>query len=472
MSVDQLYQTTTPYESLADLLGRLLNPDAAAGEGLYWGGALTSGEAFPAFLALVQDDSGRLWPCGASSSIPIDFSETSGTLSLFLIPFDSSELPSYVTGKIGAFSLVATASSLNDALELGSGSVTDSAFTSFTEAAGVRVDALAIGSGTDDDIYLYARNGDANQPGLRYQASGDQWQYSNDGSTWYAFGTAAGSVASVFGRTGAVVAETGDYTAAQVGAAPTSRTISAGTGLTGGGDLSADRALAIDAGGVDTTQLANNAVTLAKLQQISTDKLLGRATSGTGAVEEIACTAAGRALLDDADAAAQRATLGLYAKGSTAPGSPSDGDLWYDTGNQILWVYNGTVERWLQAESQTLSLSPNLLPPYASTSNNTLTGALPYNFDIRLDSIRVNCFGAAGTWDGSNYWRFNFYVYTTLLGYVDKQSVYFSDLVFTSGTLINTTTTPYLRCDVVKTGSPGNLTDLMSVSAQFRLAKK
>lgn len=44
---------------------------------------------------------------------------------------------------------------------------------------------------------------------------------------------------------------------------------------------------------------------------LSADKLLGRATSGAGAVEEIDCTAAGRALLDDADAAAQRATLGV-----------------------------------------------------------------------------------------------------------------------------------------------------------------
>lgn len=43
---------------------------------------------------------------------------------------------------------------------------------------------------------------------------------------------------------------------------------------------------------------------------LATDKLLGRATAGTGAVEEITCTAAGRALLDDADAAAQLATLG------------------------------------------------------------------------------------------------------------------------------------------------------------------
>lgn len=43
----------------------------------------------------------------------------------------------------------------------------------------------------------------------------------------------------------------------------------------------------------------------------ATDRVLGRATAGAGAAEEIACTAAGRALIDDADAAAQRATLGL-----------------------------------------------------------------------------------------------------------------------------------------------------------------
>lgn len=41
------------------------------------------------------------------------------------------------------------------------------------------------------------------------------------------------------------------------------------------------------------------------------DRLLGRSSAGAGAVEEITCTAAGRALLDDADASAQRATLGI-----------------------------------------------------------------------------------------------------------------------------------------------------------------
>jgi hypothetical protein len=61
-----------------------------------------------------------------------------------------------------------------------------------------------------------------------------------------------------------------------------------------------------------TTALADDAVTYAKLQNVSaTDRLLGRSSAGAGNVEEIPLTAAGRALLDDTDAAAQRTTLGL-----------------------------------------------------------------------------------------------------------------------------------------------------------------
>ena len=62
--------------------------------------------------------------------------------------------------------------------------------------------------------------------------------------------------------------------------------------------------------GLPTAGLVDDAVTYAKIQNVSvTDKVLGRSTAGAGDVEEIACTAAGRALLDDANAAAQRATL-------------------------------------------------------------------------------------------------------------------------------------------------------------------
>lgn len=65
-------------------------------------------------------------------------------------------------------------------------------------------------------------------------------------------------------------------------------------------------------GTISTSEIADDAVTYAKIQNVTaTDKILGRSTSGAGAVEEISCTSAGRALLDDADAAAQRTTLGL-----------------------------------------------------------------------------------------------------------------------------------------------------------------
>lgn len=58
--------------------------------------------------------------------------------------------------------------------------------------------------------------------------------------------------------------------------------------------------------------LPDDTVTYAKMQNVSaTDKVLGRSTAGAGDTEEIACTAAGRALLDDANAAAQLTTLGI-----------------------------------------------------------------------------------------------------------------------------------------------------------------
>lgn len=72
-----------------------------------------------------------------------------------------------------------------------------------------------------------------------------------------------------------------------------------------------------------------DAVTYAKIQNVSaTDKVLGRSTAGAGDIEEIACTSAGRALLDDADAAAQRTTLAL---GDLATLDTVNNDQWSGT---------------------------------------------------------------------------------------------------------------------------------------------
>jgi hypothetical protein len=67
---------------------------------------------------------------------------------------------------------------------------------------------------------------------------------------------------------------------------------------------------------VTSAKIPDAAITLAKIQNLSANKLLGSVAGG--APEQIALTAAGRALLDDADAAAQRVTLSAAARSQTA----------------------------------------------------------------------------------------------------------------------------------------------------------
>lgn len=130
--------------------------------------------------------------------------------------------------------------------------------------------------------------------------------------------------------------------------------------------------------------IPNNTVTYAKMQDVSaTDKLLGRSTAGSGDVEEIACTAAGRALLDDADATAQRTTLGL-GTAATQPASATSTASTIPIADSLgkladAWVRPGSYSRrnmWvLFTETSGATASPKVFGLPASPTVNAAGGA-------------------------------------------------------------------------------------------------
>jgi hypothetical protein len=116
------------------------------------------------------------------------------------------------------------------------------------------------------------------------------------------------------------------------------------------------------------------------------DSLLGAVT--TGNVVEITCTSAGRALIDDADASAQRTTLGL---GSIATQNANAVSI---TGGTIVANASGISIRDSDASNvMTISVGSNLT---ANTTLTLTTGATTdRTLDISATNVTISVAGAA-----------------------------------------------------------------------------
>lgn len=182
----------------------------------------------------------------------------------------SRQITIAATGGGGAGDVTAAAAIADNAIVRGDGGAkgVQSSGASITDAGDLEI--------SSDGIPGSFSLGDAQDPPVFIHHSAPAAVSTEYTLSWPAAAPTAGQALVVDSVTGSVVQLKGS-------------TVSAGDGDKGDITVSASGA---------TWTIDNDAVTYAKIQNVSaTDRLLGRSTAGAGDIEEITCTAAGRALL-------------------------------------------------------------------------------------------------------------------------------------------------------------------------------
>jgi hypothetical protein len=275
--------------------------------------------------------------------------------------------------------------------------------------ANTNTPTLVSGTGSKGHYYVVAVGGSTTIDGISDWLPGD-WIIFN-GTVWEKIDN-TDSVTSVNGYIGAV-----SLNAADVGAPPTTRTITAGTGLTGGGDLSANRTIEIDstvATLTGTQTLTNKTLTSPSITTptgiVKSDVGLGNVDNTSDATKNSATATLTNKTINLTDNTLQATSAQIaaavtdetgtgalvFANSPTlvtpALGTPASGVVTNLTGTASINI-NGTVGATTPAAGAFTTL--------AASGNVTLSAGTA-NGVTYLNASKVLTSGSALTFDGTN----------------------------------------------------------------------
>lgn len=196
---------------------------------------------------------------------------------------------------------------------------------------------------------------------------------------------------------------------------------------------------------------------------MATARILGRTTASTGAIEELS---AGTNITIAGGTISAAGGSGV-SSGTSNPGSPSDGDLFYRTDLDLLIRYRSSGTRWVTADlyRETMGVGDNL-QPFSAGGGQAAARWSPWftTWDLWLETLYTSTY-VATTNNGSNYWTAALVKYTaaaaaTTIVSPNTSADTASNFV-TKATSIGAalgTTNKHLTLELTKTaGAPGNI---------------